>query len=135
MSITKRQFHLLQAMGIEVWQRKTLTIAQPCQDSTKQALPAQAQEVKSSNAGIPIDIEQLNKSMIFHDIVRSLGISSAEINVYDNTIDLGLINWQLCNDNKIALQSNCLVTPPLHELANSSTLKRELWQSIGHLIQ
>lgn len=135
MSITKRQFHLLQAMGIEVWQRKALTEAQPYPSNTEQTLPAQAQEVEPSNVCIPIDIRQLNESTIFHDIVRSFGISFAEIKVTDNTIDLGLINWQFCQNNKIALQNNCLVTPPLHELAHSSSLKRELWQSIGHLIQ
>ena len=142
MSISKRQFDLLQAMGITVWQRRDLsnlnlsqadisnkTLADKSATEATSSAPQQSSNVKS----ISYDLESLFKLPLFNDVIRCLGVSYADLTVKQNQLDLGIINWQFTDNNRIEFQHNCLKTPDLTTLANSPALKKALWQSIGPL--
>tara|TARA_R110000737_G_scaffold261720_1_gene269829 strand:+ start:105 stop:569 length:465 start_codon:yes stop_codon:yes gene_type:complete len=151
MSINKRQFELLQAMGITVWQRRdlsghspTVSTSDPVEKAdhvsdsgngvTEQLSSSQTSNEKTPNNGsIAIDLKALLKQPLFHDIIRCLGVSSADLSINHNQIDLGIINWQFTSNEEIELKHNCLKTPELATLANSPILKKSLWQSIGPL--
>jgi len=154
MSINKRQFDLLQAMGITVWQRRDLsshnslsensphTIQNLEQDSA--AINAVATEPPAverqntikhitDNEEIAIDLKALLKQQLFKDVIRCLGAGSADLSIEHNQIDLGIINWQFSVKKSIEFEHNCLKTPDLITIANSPALKKSLWQSIGSL--
>ena len=98
MSISKRQFDLLQAMGITVWQRRELSEhdalvikspedsqnslqAEECVNSTVTQSPSSTQQNKpqtSTDDEKPaLDLKTLLKQPLFNDIIRCLGVSSA----------------------------------------------------------
>lgn len=157
MSINKRQFNLLQAMGITVWQRRELTntsstssnAMQSKQNSNKISHTSSSTEntssksVTQSNANqtqqtsysdkVAIDLDALLKQQLFKDIILSIGASSADISIANDQIDLGIINWQFSKNAEIEFKHNCLKTPVLTTLANSPALKKALWQSLGSL--
>lgn len=154
MSINKRQFDLLQAMGITVWQRRDLSshnslsenpshMAQNSkQDSTAiNAVATEPSAVESQNTithitaneEIAVDLQALLKQQLFKDVIRCLGAISADLSVEHNQIDLGIINWQFTVRKSIEFKHNCLKTPDLITIANSPSLKKSLWQSIGSL--
>ena len=154
MSINKRQFELLQAMGITVWQRRDLsnhnsllenpshTAQNSEQDSTAiNAVATEPSAVESQNTTahttineeITVDLQALLKQQLFKDVIRCLGASSADLSVEHNQIDLGIINWQFTVRKSIEFKHNCLKTPDLITIANSPALKKSLWQSIGSL--
>jgi len=150
MSINKRQFTLLQAMGITVWQRRELSnhsspLAVPdnkvlsseqvnvsTDENTTQTSSAEKQKPPLHSV-IVIDLTSLLKQPLFKDIISCLGASSADISIEHNQIDLGIINWQFTSNDSIEFDHNCLKTPHLTIIANSPTLKKSLWQTIGHL--
>ena len=154
MSINKRQFDLLQAMGITVWQRRALSGHNSLSaefvktvENTEQAnalinavtpqsasTPDQdtAQETLH-NKNIALDLKTLLKHQLFKDVISSIGASSADLSIAHNQIDLGIINWQFTPNKNIEFKHNCLKTPDLTTLANSPELKKSLWQSIGPL--
>jgi DNA polymerase III psi subunit len=157
MSINKRQFELLQAMGITVWQRRELSshnllsakatetdqdnntnsdsstavtspaLSQSSPDTTKQIV-----QIAQSDC-IAVDLQSLLSQPLFKDIIRCLGANSADLSISHNKIDLGIINWQFTPNERIEFKHNCLSTPDLTTLANSPELKKSLWQSIGPL--
>ncbi|ARD45350.1 DNA polymerase III subunit psi [Colwellia sp. PAMC 21821] len=145
MSINKRQFELLQAMGITVWQRRSLTSRNSLSANTSGAEHNSEQNTdtitavasplssKSHQESIAIDLKSLLKQPLFKDILSSIGASSADLSVAHNQIDLGIINWQFTQNKNIEFEHNCLKTPDLETLANSPELKKSLWQSIGAL--
>ena len=157
MSINKRQFNLLQAMGITVWQRRELTTPsstssnaiQSKQNSNEISHTSSSTEntssksVTQSNASqtqqtscsdkVAIDLNALLKQQLFKDIILSIGASSADISIANDQIDLGIINWQFSENTEIEFKHNCLKTPVLTTLANSPALKKALWQSLGSL--
>lgn len=153
MSINKRQFNLLQAMGITVWQRRELSSERSTMafdDSVNKtdqvsdsvnvvtaqltSTPRQAlTDHTTNNDTIAIDLKALLKQPLFNDIIRCLGVNSADLSINHNQIDLGFINWQFTAREHIELKHNCLTTPQLAMLANSPVLKKSLWQSIGSL--
>lgn len=157
MSINKRQFNLLQAMGITVWQRRELTTPsstssnaiQSKQNSNEISHTSSSTEntssksVTQSNASqtqqtscsdkVAIDLNALLKQQLFKDIILSIGASSADISIANDQIDLGIINWQFSKNAEIEFKHNCLKTPALTTLANSPALKKALWQSLGSL--
>ena len=153
MSINKRQFNLLQAMGITVWQRRELS-KQNSISSTVTATQQNSAEVsetsysdKSSKSAqqsnvsqnqelsnkVVIDLDALLKQPLFKDIISCLGASSADLSIVNDQIDIGIINWQFSKNTDIEFKHNCLITPELTILANSPALKKSLWQSLGHL--
>ncbi|TWX73430.1 DNA polymerase III subunit psi [Colwellia sp. C1TZA3] len=157
MSINKRQFELLQAMGITVWQRRELssynslsanvtetaqhndknsdssttvtsaTLPQSNLDTTKKIVKTVPKDC------IAVSLKSLLKQPLFKDIIRCLGVNSADLSMSHNQIDLGIINWQFTPNESIEFKHNCLSTPDLTTLANSPELKKSLWQSIGSL--
>jgi DNA polymerase III psi subunit len=148
MSITKRQFDLLHAMGITVWQRRDLPAhvypsASTSDESTigtdeakNKQVPANNEELTQSLAAteiISIDLQGLLNQQLFKDVIQCLGVSRADLSVQNNQIDLGLINWQFNQNKQIEFSHNCLKTPDLNTIANSVELKKALWQSIGPL--
>ncbi|ASP48834.1 DNA polymerase III subunit psi [Cognaticolwellia beringensis] len=158
MSINKRQFDLLQAMGITVWQRRSLTSrnslsanSPKTENSTEQnndTTPAvnsqllsksnqdishDASQKSAPDESIAINLNALLKQQLFKDILSSIGASSADLSITHNQIDLGIINWQFTQNKNIEFKHNCLKTPDLETLANSPELKKYLWQSIGPL--
>ncbi|MBA6327921.1 DNA polymerase III subunit psi [Colwellia sp. MB02u-6] len=157
MSINKKQFELLQAMGITVWQRRKLSshnllspnateIAQNdatnSDSSTAVTSPALSQSspdtikkiVQTAESDcLAVDLKSLLKQPLFKDIIRCLGANSADLSISHNKIDLGIINWQFTPNERIEFKHNCLSTPDLTTLANSPELKKSLWQSIGSL--
>ena len=146
MSISKRQFNLLQAMGITVWQRRELlalndsnetkTTSQTATPLTGQANSSENQTKNSDASAVSIaalDLSVLLKAQLFNDVLTCLGASSADLAIEHNQINLGIINWQFTADNTIEFEHNCLKSPDLTTLANSPVLKKALWQSIGSL--
>lgn len=154
MSISKRQFNLLQAMGITLWQRRDLssqnssitasvdnnkniegtsvainTSDEHLSEKTQQQITPQV----ACNKPTHIELKTLFKQQLFNDIIRCLGASSADISIDKDQIDLGIINWQFTDNDNIEFKHNCLKTPDLTTLANSPALKKALWQSIGPL--
>jgi DNA polymerase III psi subunit len=154
MSINKRQFELLQAMGITVWQRRALSshnvlsanVTETAQNNAtnsdsstavtspalSQSSPDTTKQTAQSNY-IAVDLQSLLKQPLFKDIIRCLGANSADLSISHNKIDLGIINWQFTPNKRIEFKHNCLSTPDLTTLANSPELKKSLWQSIGSL--
>ncbi len=148
MSITKRQFDLLHAMGITVWQRRDLpahvyqsaSISDESTTNTNETknkqIPTSNEELTQSLATtevISIDLQELLDQQLFRDIIQCLGVSRADLSVQNNQIDLGLINWQLSQGDQIEFSHNCLITPDLNTIANSAQLKKSLCHSLGSL--
>ncbi len=155
MSISKRQFNLLQAMGITTWQRRDLSSQNlasvalddeannPAQNNNS-SLKASAESSITENSAKSdntqktvvhqpalINLNTLLKHPLFKDVIRCLGASSADVSVVGEQIDLGIFNWQFTESDNIELKHNCLKTPDLDTLAHSPMLKKALWQSIG----
>ena len=120
MTISVQQFKKLQAMQIDVWQRRELT-------------PLASVKNKSSNQPLAINLVQLLNETLFLDIILSIDISSADITIRNNMLDLGIINWQFSKNNEITLHDKLLCTPALSQIALSSTLKKQLWQCLATL--
>ena len=114
MTITKRQFTQLQAMGIDLWQRK-----KPADES-----------IVLNEDYLDVEFSSMNQTSILNDIVKSLGLSIGEISCDENTISLGLLSWQFSDKNDISLTHQHLITPSLNVLKNSPELKKSLWQKL-----
>ena len=112
MSINKRQFELLQAMGITVWQRRELSShnllsanatetaqnnATNSDSSTAVTSPALSQSSPDTTKQtaqsdyIAVDLQSLLKQPLFKDIIRCLGANSADLSISHNKIDLGIL--------------------------------------------
>jgi DNA polymerase III psi subunit len=114
MTITKRQFTQLQAMGIDLWQLRNT-----------------ADEIVDHNEDhIEIQLSTLTSTTIFSDIIKSLHLSIGEISCEKNTISLGLLSWKFSHKHDISLVQQHLVTPSLAVLENSPKLKKALWQKL-----
>jgi DNA polymerase III psi subunit len=117
MSVSKRQFTLLQAMGIELWQRKNI---------------AEVEASVSVNEPEILAIDSLNikGSQLFSDIIHCLGLSIGEITYLEHKLDLGLFNWQFSMSDEISFTESTLQSPVLSSIESSPQLKRQLWQKI-----
>lgn len=109
MTITKRQFTQLQAMGIALWQSKAPVSA---------SSPAEF---------LSFNFDELCQTKIFNDIITSLGLSLGEINYQQNALSLGLLTWKFSEQNDILLTKQQLITPSIDVLTNSPQLKKALW--------
>lgn len=119
MAMTKRQFSQLQAMGIELWQLKNTDKV----------------SVVHNEEYLDIDFSSIRETIIFNDIVKSLGLSIGEISCNENLISLGLLSWKFSIKKDISLTQQHLITPSLNVLDNSPELKKALWQKLqDHLI-
>ena len=64
MITSAKQFHYLNAMGIDVWQHRS---ANPTQNADNKA------------SGLVIDLQQLAKHQLFKDILQSLSLSFDQV--------------------------------------------------------
>lgn len=152
MSISERQFTLLQAMGITVWQRRCLSVqpvkAIAANTASAESVSLDTVDAKNQQTTMPneavncqvsttdnskLDLKTLLAQQLFTDIIHCLGVDHADLSIQNNQIDLGMINWQFSQNKNIEFDHNCLTTPDLETIANSVELKKSLWQSIGLL--
>jgi DNA polymerase III psi subunit len=117
MTMTKRQFSHLQAMGIELWQLKN------------------SDKTNNSDHPLYLDIElaTLVDTHIFTDILHSLGCSIGEVSCNNNALSIGLLTWQFSEQTDISLTRHHLVTPSINVLKNSPLLKQTLWQKLQEI--
>lgn len=113
MSVSSRQFNLLNEMGITLWQRR-------------ESLGVNDAAVQTEN----IDFAMLSKNPLFINIIQSIGLSIGEVSCVDHKVNLGFINWQFSQQNIISLVDNILTSPNMEIIRSSAQLKRELWQVI-----
>jgi len=114
MTITKRQFSHLQAMGIELWQLKNTA------DDNKTTTVAEFE----------IALPALIETRLFLDILHSLGLSIGEVICQNNSLSLGLFTWQFSEQADISFTHQHLVTPSIDVLQDSPKLKQTLWQTL-----
>jgi len=114
MTITKRQFSHLQAMGIELWQLK---------DNVNE-------ETTDAIDYINIELSALTDSNLFTDILKSLELSVGEISCDNDTLSLGLLTWKFSKENDVILIKHNLVTPTIDVIKNSPLLKKALWTKL-----
>jgi len=118
MTITKRQFSQLQAMGIDLWQLKK----------------SGNDVVTDKDKHLAIELNSLVKMPLFIDVIASLELSVGEVSCHDNKLSLGLLTWYFSAQEEISIdEHNHLVTPSLSILKNSPLLKRNLWQKLQEL--
>ena len=120
MSINQRQFEHLTAMGISLWQHKS--------NANKTI-----DDISNSQHICPINLEKLIQQPLFSDIILSLGLSIGEVNQHDDHLSLGLFNWYFSsNENtNVCWSKQQLLTPSLENIAQSPTLKKQLWQILS----
>ncbi len=117
MTISQRQYDILNEIGIDLWQAKT---------SSKHKHVNCAEISK-------VDYEQLVQTQLFQDILMAMNIDADQHQLVSGHIDLGLINWHFSQENTCYYQDQLLVTPSLDDIKHSSQLKRQLWQTIYEL--
>lgn len=123
MTISQRQFTLLNEMGISLWQRRVL----PKKVSTKiYPVEKQTAVLKAKT----VDLNELNKQQIFNDILLSLNLLPSDISVNNNQLVLKKLTWQFTNTDNINFTKNTLTTPSLPVITHSPLLKNQLWQVI-----
>lgn len=122
MTVSKRQFTLLQEMGINVWQQKNKLNSQ---DNSALQTPPEEVTAKSNDN---INLKDLIEQQLFKDIIQSIGLSIGEVTLEESYVNIGLVNWHFSTDNELSLKNNLLTTPYLQELAKSTVLKNKLWQ-------
>ncbi|PCI63026.1 MAG: hypothetical protein COB35_02210 [Gammaproteobacteria bacterium] len=127
MNISQRQFTHLHEMGITLWQRRVFPTA------TTTPIATEKTAVKQRSTNITINLTDLSTQQIFSDILLSINLTLADIKTRNAYLDLGLLNWQFTETTAItlienALSENTLSTPNLNHIAQSTTLKRQLWQ-------
>ncbi|WP_286262941.1 DNA polymerase III subunit psi [Thalassotalea atypica] len=116
--INERQFNHLTEMGVTIYHKRT----EPAQD---EQVPYPFIEISS---------DEFDNMAIFRDILSSLSLTKGEISFAKNHIDLGLFNWSFHQHTALSFNDSLLISPPLVEMKQSSSLKRELWQIISNQI-
>lgn len=133
MAITTRQFDQLSEMGISLWQSRTQQHAE--QTKQNDYLPQSQQS-----------LTELSKQKLFSDILRSLNLTIGEVKAQDNYLDVGLFNWYFLKNKEFDKELNknpenktiihCLgsklVSPSIEIIAQSTTLKKQLWHTISN---
>ncbi len=129
MAITSRQFDQLSEMGISLWQSRTPASAE---QTNQEHYLSQTQQ----------GLTELSKQKIFSDILLSLNLTIGEVKAQDNHLDVGLFNWYFLLDEKLSeapeekpiihyLESK-LISPSIDIIAQSSSLKKQLWHTISN---
>ena len=117
MSLNQKQHQYLDAMGINLWQRKPLA----------QSLISTAQLQSVNDETTSLDLTVLSQSQLFNDIIQSIDISLGDISIEKNTLNLGWLSWEINKGNTIYLSDNILRTPEISTLSTSNSQKAELW--------
>jgi len=127
MTISKRQFDLLNVMNIPLWVTKQSNNTSEERADVVEETPIDNSQISIKNSN-KINVSLLTESLLFKDILMTLGLSISEVNFENNVVNLGLINWQFSSDNIQSFVNNLLSTPPIEQLEKSPALKRQLWQ-------
>lgn len=122
MTISQQHFDALNAMGIPLWQRRSI------ENNISNDL---ASDSSSQEKYLAVDFATLCNQNIFLDILAALDLTTAEVKALDQTIDLGFINWHFGATDEISLSNGNLITPPIENIAQSPSLKRALWSVIS----
>jgi len=142
MTISNRQFELLNAMNIPLWvskQSNTIPVIKTTEEEeekeshliTKEQLTPYKPAKTANN--LVVNLEPLIEKPLFNDILVSMGLSSTQAvsgTHTENSVNLGVIDWQFSDKNIISFTNNLLITPYLQVLEKSPQLKRQLWQLI-----
>jgi len=120
MTVTQKQYSQLSEMGINVWQSRA-SLNNSTADST---------ETSSIVKPLTINAKEIVTQSLFLDVLHSIDCEIGDIEIKNDTVDLGLINWQFSDNSTINFDHNILTTPPLNLLALSTQLKRDLWQTL-----
>ncbi len=120
MTISQRQFKLLNAMEIPLWVSK--------QSQTVNAEPSSQAKNTASKLEETISLTTLRENQLFSDILQTLAVPSVDVTLKNNVLTLGRINWQFSQDNTLSFEQNLLSTPSIDQLEKSPQLKRQLWQ-------
>jgi len=128
MTISKRQFDLLNVMNIPLWVSTQSNKA----SVEKEVDVVEESKIAGTQHSIDHSIELIDPLLannhLFSNILLTLGLSTAEISIEANSVNLGLINWQFSSTNTISFENNLLTTPTIEQLEKSPALKRQLWQ-------
>jgi DNA polymerase III psi subunit len=138
MTVSSQQFTYLNAMGINLWQRKNLPEEQQNEHTLVQNnIPAHKKSDVLSADLLSIDLNTLQSHSLFQNIITALNISFGEITATENTLNLGLFNWQMqtanhTNSTGFNFENNILTTPSLDVLIAKPAAKKQLWQLFIH---
>ncbi len=121
MSITSRQFDKLCEMGISLWQHK---------DENNKTID----DLVKSQHICAINLQQLTQHPLFSDIMLSIGLSLGEVTQQNDHLNLGLFNWYFTSNENAQIQwsEQQLITPSLDNIAQSPTLKKQLWHILSN---
>lgn len=124
MSITQRQFKHLNEMGIMVWKHRN-------SDNKSNTSNDIASKYITSPTIMPINQQCLIEDLFFIDVLISVNLSVGDVNISNDTVDLGLFNWQFIQSEQLSFANSVLYTPEINVLKSNIKLKRTLW----HIIQ
>ena len=131
MTISKRQFNLLNAMEIPLWVAKRSSAAPEIKEAQEVESTEIVEKTETTLKNIAqIELPLLSNNQLFKDILLTLGLSPVDISIESNILNLGLISWQFSLQNTLNFENNCLISPTIEQLEQSTTLKRQLWQLI-----
>lgn len=117
MALTAKQFNYLNEMGISLWQQKT------SQNEAKKAKLVQSRQ-------LTIDLVTLKNSQLFQDVLTYFQLSEGEFKVSDNRIQFDFFDWCFSLQNTVSYANHQLITPEVTSIAQSVTLKKQLWQQL-----
>ena len=126
MTLSKRHFTLLNAMDIPLWCRHVSTTS----SGDVQKINTAVTQESPTDSLITVDFESLCNNPLFSDILLSLNLTLEAVKPQESKVDCGLFHWQFSSKNALSFQQNILTTPSLEILAQSHTLKRQLWSLI-----
>jgi len=131
MTISQRQFKLLNAMEIPLWVSKQSTAVSSEQSSQTESHINSEVEDKSAETVIAIDLSILLENQLFNDILLTLGASPTEISIENNVLNINKndknIFWQFEQVNTLSFQQDLLITPSIDQIEMSPDFKRNLW--------
>jgi len=122
MTISKRQFKLLNAMNIPLWVSKH-----------SDPVPVIKTNKEKSTRDVVVELAALVDNKLFNDILITMGLSSTNAVLatnHKNSVQVGEIYWQFSDKDMIEFNNNLLIIPNLQQLEKSPKLKRQLWQLI-----
>jgi len=145
MSITPRQFDQLSEMGISLWQSRALQNSQKnIHKNVEKRSPDNYQKQNKKS------FTHLCKQKIFSDILLCLSITIAEVSVQSDHLNMGLFKWYFIDEEAkqstdkirtseittlIHCTDNKLISPSIDVVAQSASLKKQLWYTIAkHLL-
>lgn len=120
MAISEKQFVYLQEMGINLWQRKSIS-APEVKDTSSQ----------TDGSEHTVEINDLLSQRFFLDIIHALALQPADFSqVSPNKLQCDDFVWKFINDATIEFENNLLTTPPVSDFLQQPALKKHLYQQL-----